>query len=403
MLLLPSLKSISQWNASYNYQQLSSISVLKFSFSNPQYGWLVYHMPGTPSGDDGINILRTDNFANVWGVKRSMIGQLGLNTVIAPNQDTMYCFYTNYLHSNCDYTYDGGITWLTRDLPKPYDWVYEVEAMTSDTLILTGYQGQIFKYTPDTVYSVFENDSFNFSISNIYFNSLTNGYIIGRDASNNSILLRTINGGEDWTVVNRSSNFKYRDLYFSSDSVGYVCGEDGKFLKTIDFGQHFNEINIPVNGTLTELQFSDEQSGYCIGLDGICLQTRNGGDTWIDESFGSGSNLSDIQMFTVNSGYILQNLGKGFKVWNKYVVTSVPEVLDNKLEIYPNPVTNDISINLLNNEIIEEIYLYNLAGEKIFCSFSSSKNIDLSNFDNGIYIVKVITDTHVYQKQILKL
>jgi len=69
-----------------------------------------------------------------------------------------------------------------------------------------------------------------------------------------------------------------------------------------------------------------------------------------------------------------------------------------QLSIYPIPATNNITIEIVNN-IKEKLSLqfYNIAGQLLFSkevsNFSDSKfNVDVSYFQNGIYITKLISE-----------
>ena len=62
-------------------------------------------------------------------------------------------------------------------------------------------------------------------------------------------------------------------------------------------------------------------------------------------------------------------------------------------EIYPNPVDDKLYINSKDN--IEEIEIYNLLGVKLYSEVISQGNenmIDMSDFESGLYLVKIKTD-----------
>ena len=63
---------------------------------------------------------------------------------------------------------------------------------------------------------------------------------------------------------------------------------------------------------------------------------------------------------------------------------------DYNLEIYPNPVSNRI-LTIRSNKVIKSIEIFNLCGIKIgnFSPNSNSYVIQLTNFQKGLYIIKV--------------
>lgn len=56
--------------------------------------------------------------------------------------------------------------------------------------------------------------------------------------------------------------------------------------------------------------------------------------------------------------------------------------------IYPNPTHN--KLNIKTQEIIKEVFVYDLLGKKVIANQVSTSAIDVSNLTQGIYIVKVV-------------
>ncbi|MVO09486.1 T9SS type A sorting domain-containing protein [Flavobacterium sp. TP390] len=62
-------------------------------------------------------------------------------------------------------------------------------------------------------------------------------------------------------------------------------------------------------------------------------------------------------------------------------------LMNDKIIVYPNPTNNSITIDVQNEDVSTEIY--DLTGKLILKS--KSKKIDISHFNNGIYILKLST------------
>ena len=75
--------------------------------------------------------------------------------------------------------------------------------------------------------------------------------------------------------------------------------------------------------------------------------------------------------------------------------------MDN-LKIYPNPFTNYIKIEGLENEF--DISLFSIDGKEIMkvSKLNSSQNIDLSKLETGIYNMKIKTTDSIINKTIIK-
>lgn len=77
------------------------------------------------------------------------------------------------------------------------------------------------------------------------------------------------------------------------------------------------------------------------------------------------------------------------------VIIGTVSLTENEMntEIYPNPVENQLYIN--TKEDINEIEIYNLLGIKLYSEIINQGNekvLDMSNFESGVYLVKIRTD-----------
>lgn len=67
---------------------------------------------------------------------------------------------------------------------------------------------------------------------------------------------------------------------------------------------------------------------------------------------------------------------------------SSEEFTKNKITIYPNPVNDVLNINL-ENSIISSVTVFNTLGQKVYFSFSTTSQIDVSKLEAGAYFLKV--------------
>jgi hypothetical protein len=81
------------------------------------------------------------------------------------------------------------------------------------------------------------------------------------------------------------------------------------------------------------------------------------------------------------------------------------EILTNKLSIYPNPVKDNLNINIkdFSGDILVKIMDVN--GREVFNkninNFNRSKELDLSSFSSGIYFLKLIGEDLNYTEKII--
>jgi len=159
------------------------------------------------------------------------------------------------------------------------------------------------------------------------FPSPDTGYIVG----NNSLLMRTIDGGETWedlefpapgtqlrniNFINNNKGFIAYDniiytshdagetweivnvdiltglweTYFYNDTIGFAFGYYCAIAKTVDGGESWEKLNFSIaeDHVYDAIGFANEQTGYVVGRstfignEPICRRTDDGGETWVD-------------------------------------------------------------------------------------------------------------------------
>ena len=72
--------------------------------------------------------------------------------------------------------------------------------------------------------------------------------------------------------------------------------------------------------------------------------------------------------------------------------------------MFPNSVRSELEIHIENLQI-EKIFLTNILGKRqmIMDQINSSKfKLDLSNLSDGFYLIKIITDSEIFYRKIIK-
>jgi photosystem II stability/assembly factor-like uncharacterized protein len=132
-----------------------------------------------------------------------------------------------------------------------------------------------------------------------FFNS-NFGLIVG----NNGIILRTTDGGNNWSM---SSSNTAEDLYsvdVVSIFIASVVGNNGIILKTTDGGLTWFEQESIATSNLNSIFFIDENTGWICGDSGTLLRTANGGANWLSNNLDTLWNLNKIYFLDSNLGWI---------------------------------------------------------------------------------------------------
>jgi hypothetical protein len=77
--------------------------------------------------------------------------------------------------------------------------------------------------------------------------------------------------------------------------------------------------------------------------------------------------------------------------YNDDETTTVAEVMENAINLFPNPARNQVNITSDSN--IMEVAVYNVAGQQVYRHTPETQNhiINLNDFNNGIYMVRILT------------
>jgi len=222
-----------------------------------------------------------------------------------------------------------------------------------------------------------------------------------------SIILTTY-GGNTWDIWKMEFSYNtrpFRSVYFMDADTGYIVGGSwgALILKTTDGGYNWVNQFAPNSAWLSSVQFIDSETGYAVG-DGI-YKTTNGGTDWLEQDSQLGGGYS-VHFPVSDTGYIVGVNGKILKTTNggSYVGVNDHPQTANTLNIYPNPASDKITIEI--PEISHQSYLsiYNLSGQELFeQNISQAKTvIDISTLPAGIIFIKVLGDKTVQTGKIIK-
>ncbi len=140
----------------------------------------------------------------------------------------------------------------------------------------------------------------NPDIISIYFVNPNTGYAVG-----GGLILKTTNTGLSWFIASNISSILY-NIYFINDNTGFVCGGLPNLMqvfKTTDAGTTWI-LNFSNNGSyLSSIFFIDENSGFSVG-NNVLLKTTNSGVNWLQQSFPEAYLPRDIHFINTNTGFV---------------------------------------------------------------------------------------------------
>jgi len=93
---------------------------------------------------------------------------------------------------------------------------------------------------------------------------------------------------------------------------------------------------------------------------------------------------------------------------NQYVMNVVGDLLsveefslDNSISIFPNPTSDIITLDVSNRITVSSLELYNIVGKQVIKTNNVS-TLDLSQLSAGVYMLRVMTDSGILTKKIIR-
>ncbi|NQT78399.1 MAG: T9SS type A sorting domain-containing protein [Bacteroidetes bacterium] len=203
-------------------------------------------------------------------------------------------------------------------------------------------------------------------------------------------------------------------MYSENDSVFFY--REGNFHLLYDFGAEAGDsILLPyfwtVNGDSTLLMIIDSTSTIDINGEIRKLQYITCGDgivvefgdkviegigntyfmfpTYDGEYFGPLRCYEDnivglfISPFHPNNGWNFEDCDQ--------IITGIDEMdADGYMSIYPNPAISEVFIQDIDDHLPAEVSIYNMTGQIVFQQQGVDRRIDVSNLQQGLYVVEVI-------------
>jgi hypothetical protein len=82
-------------------------------------------------------------------------------------------------------------------------------------------------------------------------------------------------------------------------------------------------------------------------------------------------------------------------------IVNVPEIEKNNITVYPNPATNNFTVNLGNDEKAN-IQLFNIVGQQVYSeNITGSAQVNVANLHSGVYMLKINQNGKSYTTKVV--
>ena len=159
-------------------------------------------------------------------------------------------------------------------------------------------------------HSTLSANSFLFDVT---FTDEDNGYVAGcLNGGSAAAIWRTTNGGASWTYQSFSASWGFYAVDFPNEDIGYACGWNGRIYKTINAGDSWGPLSSGTSDVFRYLSFVDATHGYAIcgsnyNNSNRVYKTTNGTSWSLVKNFGGGMVIGGVHFFDENTGIIVGN------------------------------------------------------------------------------------------------
>ncbi|MCA0153803.1 VPS10 domain-containing protein [Winogradskyella vincentii] len=351
------------------------------------------------SQDNGSSVLRADgNWYDWWGAD-------GMEGFIDKN-NTQIIYGTSQYGSFVKST-NGGNSVISVGQPdgkggqNNWNWVvpFEQDPITQNTIYCAF----------DQVYKSVDGGSNWTSISQNFGDDIDELKIAPSD--NNKMYLAI--DGALWYTTNGGLIWSPSGLNLSSGRINSIAVHPSDPDKIAAATTNSNKVYISTNGGLTFTpipwdlpNFSSQavawqdngEDGLYVGMNyGIYYTDNDLGNTWIPFNNGLPNvRINELEINSTDNKLYAATYGRGLWRSNLYDASlSIAEFDSDDFSIYPNPANNEVNIKWTKPEMVT-LRIYNSLGKIMFYAknlevFRGHK-IDVSNFEKGIYFVKLNSD-----------
>jgi len=119
---------------------------------------------------------------------------------------------------------------------------------------------------------------------------------IGTVVGSGGTILRTTNGGTDWTAQTSGTTYYLNAVDFISKDYGWIAGDmspdSGIIIRTTNGGIEWTSQTVSHN--LYGIDFVDSLVGWTVGMVGTILKTTDGGVNWLPQTSGTTNAFRDV-------------------------------------------------------------------------------------------------------------
>lgn len=215
---------------------------------------------------------------------------------------------------------NSGDTWqiFAPAIFRAQDNLTAIHFPDNNTGYVGGTGGKIYKTTNAGLIWTDVSDTVLYSggINGMYFSDVNNGFAVGSSAAGSNIL-RTTNGGTNWSAVPTPVSSTAYDIYFDTPQNGWVTCGSGVFLRTTDGGATwFNTTVTGTTSTIYSIRKADATTYYMTGTSGQVYRSTNSGVNFASVTSPQNLPFYSSEFSDANNGIVFGSNGVTYKTTN---------------------------------------------------------------------------------------
>ena len=394
---------------------------LSYNFPNKLYAMAVVGNTDIYVGDDKGNIYRSTSNGSSWTKQTT--------------NSTAWIYDIHFIDNNTGMavgnqgeilkTTNSGSTWTKQPVSaSPNSFFNRSHFFNTQKGWVVGDTGVLIGTTNGGSSWIKVNLSTTDYLLDISFYDDNNGFAVG----SNGAMYRTIDAGVNWTRKNLGTTNTIYAIDFTGSKNGWCAGADGLLMRTTDGGENWQVQSTTHHLSYSGIHFFDSVSGILGGGNGmIQLYTCFAEKPVAKDTLGfkSGDKLSNLAVSgsqltwysAASGGNVLPNSNDVVDKTFYYVTQRIGACESDRRKVYTllnaNVVIVDLESELfqlkyegnsliINKEVNATVSMYELTGKIVYSTQEklSEINIDVVDFNSGVYIIQLSNSNKTTTKKI---
>ena len=201
--------------------------------------------------------------------------------------------------------------WVVHSIPTD-KWLNDIKS-AGNSLYVTGNSGTILKSTNGGLNWTAQNSNTSYDVQTLLFIDDNTGFAIASISTYYSAILKTTNGGANWNIkFSKNRCLVSKGLFFLNANTGYAGSwgfSDTVMFRTTDAGENWSAVRINYLSGVDRIQFINTMTGWAVGgmnNTSNVLKTTDGGYNWYRVYTLSGNQfnfLFAVQFVNQNTGW----------------------------------------------------------------------------------------------------